>query len=70
MAKTKKQFGPTYKKYEGERGSAEQWVSGAKKVFGLDKEDEVEEPIKVEEEEESDLYQALIQISKKGKGKR
>lgn len=35
MAKVKKPFGGENKKYVGERGSRDQWVADALKIFGL-----------------------------------
>ena len=35
MAKPKKPFGGENKKYVGERGSRDQWVADALKIFGL-----------------------------------
>lgn len=69
MAKTKKPFGPDYKKYTGERGSAEQWVAVSKKVFGVDSNgNEVEtEEEKEETEEEKTPYTVLLDLAKKGR---
>jgi len=35
MAKPKKPFGGENKKYVGERGSRDQWVADALKIFGM-----------------------------------